>query len=134
LSGSAGSVYIDAQFPYAIYGPKTGSGWGDPIPFNEIGSPLDLAGGVALGLNRYYYDVFMADRTFGAFGAPGLYSKIVLAVEATTLVNLDFHTNNVFYQSGVSSLAAVAAPVALAAGFWTLTFTRVSGRWILTVS
>lgn len=132
-TGSDGNFYINGTFPYGIYGPKASGAWPAGIPFGDFGYPIDLANGTTLPVNQYVYDTFAANRVFGALPAPSVYAKIVIEVQATVPITLDFHTNNPgqIYRIGASSLAAINAAVSLAAGYWRVTLTYVGGRWRL---
>lgn len=132
LLGAEGNFYLDAQFPYALWGPKSSLGsWGDGLPFSGFHRPTNLGAGTVLALNKEYFVVLSGNLTIGALPVATAYSQIKLNIEATTSVNFNVHANNPTIYQINGGVVPIHHPFALAAGHHRMTLTYLNSKWLL---
>lgn len=132
ILGSEGNFYLDVNFPYTLWGPKTSGGtWDTALPFSGFRAPVDLGTGTALALNTEYYVVLGTNLTIDALPATSSYAQIKLNIEATTSVNFNVHANNPAIHRTNNGVAHINTHFTLAAGFHRFTLTYINNKWLL---
>lgn len=135
LLGAEGNFYLDVNFPYTLWGPKTSGGtWDTALPFTGFRAPQNLGVGTALALNTEYFVVLGANFTLSALPVPtgaGAYAQIKLNIEATTSITFNVHANNptIYLVNDVAT--PIVAHFTIPAGFRRMTFTFLNGKWLL---
>ena len=129
--GVEGNFYLDYNFPYALWGPKSSTSWTTRLPLTGFEAPVDLGTGTALALNTEYYVVLGANLTIAALPATSSYAQIKLNIETTTSVNFNVHANNPTIHRINGGIAHINTHFTLAAGFHRFTLTYINNKWLL---
>ena len=129
--GAEGNLYLDSQFPYALWGPKTALGWGNGLPFSGFHRPTDLGTGTALALNKEYFVVLATHLTIDALPVATAYSQIKINIEATAIVHFNVHLNNPAIYKINDGVVPIATHFVLGAGFHRFTLTYLNNKWLL---
>lgn len=129
--GADGNFYLDYNFPYALWGPKTAGAWTSRLPLTGFAAPQNLGTNTALALNTEYFVVLGANLTIDALPATSSYSQIKLNIEATTSVNLNVHANNPTIYKVNDGTTPISTHFSLTAGFHRFTLTYINSKWLL---